>query len=249
MSTERLHAIVDLGRLSTAATGAGDIPEVKVSAADAPRLGAGLEAAEAPAGGRSEKPFLSKAAGAGRAVAAYAVAGLIGWHLYDLATPVHIVWPDFFGAQLRRQSAEKAEFERVTNKLAADVQALQARLDAIEKARSHEAKNTPSIDEVNRRIDDVKAGVAAEIGVLAGQVKEAQREAEAKRAETHVAPEQPERRPSEAEGHAHRPASVAAHVEAGWKRLHRRGDAFDPSLHPSAPGAPRPLGAPSYRQR
>ncbi len=247
MSTERHHAILELGPV--AAVAAGGIPEVRVSAADAPPGGARLEEADASAEGRLETPFIAKAARAGRAVAAYAIAGLIGWHLYDLAKPVQIAWPDILGALSAQKSDEQAELLRTTQKLAADIQALQARLDAIEKARGHEATNTPSIDEVNRRIDEMKAGVAAEIGALSGKIGEVQREAEAKRVEMPIAPEQPEKRATEVETHAHTPTSVAAHVEAGWKHVHRRGDAFDPSLHPSAPGAPRPLGAALYRHR
>ncbi|RTL85377.1 MAG: hypothetical protein EKK29_12400 [Hyphomicrobiales bacterium] len=248
MSTERPHALLEFGPVAAAA-GGGGVPEVRVSVADAPGGGARLDEAKPDEGVKPEASFLSRAVRAGRAFAAYAIAGVIGWHLYDLARPVHIAWPDLSVFGSAQKNVEEAEFRRVTQKLAADIQALEARLDALEKARGHEARNNQSIEEVNRRIDEMKAGVSAEVGALAGQIKEAQREAEAKRAETHVVPEPAESRVAGPEGHAHRPASVAAHVEAHWKRGHRRGDAFDPALHPNAPGAPRPLGSPLYRAR
>ncbi len=68
-----------------------------------------------------------------------------------------------------------------------------------------------------------------------------QREAEAKRAAA-VAVE----KPAADAGVARRSATVAAHVEPGWRRARGRGDACDPSLHPTAPGAPRPLGASAW---
>lgn len=248
MSTERPHALLEIGPVAAAAV-AGGVPEVRVSVADAPGGASRLDEAKPDAGGEPDTPFLSRALKAGRAIAAYAVAGVIGWHLYDLARPLHIAWPDLSSFTSTPRNVEEAEFRRVTQKLAADIQALDARLDALEKARGHEARNAQSIEDANRRIDEMKAGVAAEVGALAGQIKEVQREAEAKRAETHVAPEQAESRVAGPEGHAHKPATVAAHVEAHWKRGHRRGDAFDPALHPNAPGAPRPLGSALYRAR
>ncbi|WP_363346826.1 hypothetical protein [Methylocystis echinoides] len=253
MLTEHDHAIVPLG--AAPAMSAAAIPEIRLSAADAPKGGARVEEATAGASNEPQSHFAAKAGRAGRALAAYALAGLIGWHLYDIAAPID--WRDVLSFGSSQKAAEQAEMLRVTQKMAADIASLQARLDAIEKAHGAEAKNAASVDAANRRLDDVKAQLDAELGALAGQIKEVQREAEAKRQatrdekaeETRPASEPADRRAAGRGDNAHRSPYVAAHVEAGWKHGRRRGDAFDPALHPTAPGAPRPLGAPLYRQR
>lgn len=242
MSSERDHALLDLG--ATAIAAGASIPEISIGAADAPRGGAGPEASKARL--RNETNSLARAARAGRALAAYLVAGLVGWGLYDLAASVRPSWPDVFGAGSAQKSAEQAELLRLTQKMAADIRALQARLEAVEKARGPDA-NALSSDEANRRIGEAKAGVDARIGGLENEIEALRHEAASRRAEAQAVSDQPERRAGEAVGHAHRGAVVTAHVQAGWKRARPRGDAFDPALHPGAPGAPRPLGAALYR--
>lgn len=242
MPLKQDHALLEFG---AAAAGAGEAPEIRVSAADAPRGGLRIEEAPAEKKAERETHSLETAAKVGRALIAYALAGLVGWHLYDLAAPVHLAWPDILSSGSAQKSAEQAEWLRVTQKLAADMRAIEARLTALEKARGHDA-NALSSDEANRRIEAAKAGLGAEIAALSNELKAVQQEALSKRAETQAGSDQPERRAGEAGGHAHQAAASAVHDRSAWKRR-GRGDAFDPSLHPGAPGAPRPLGAALYR--
>jgi len=135
----------------------------------------------------------------------------------------------------------------VTQKMAAEIQALQTRVEALEKARSLDAKSTASLEELNRRIDAAKAETNAEIGAeidaLSSRFLLFQQEANTKFAEMSAA------RP--AEKHAAEPVESKAAPAVEKVRKYprrRRDDAFDPSLHPTAPGAPRPLGARLDRQ-
>jgi hypothetical protein len=263
MLTERNHAVLLLDSPATADRGV--VPEITVSAADAPSGGKRRDEAKADAADAPAPRAATGAARVARAFVAYGLAGFIGWTLYDLAAPLHrawsnvarrelalpelslpdlglsdLGWPDLFGARERR---EQAELLRLTQTLSAQVQTLQTKIDALEKARSQEGsetRNAPLVEELSRRLDETKTGLGADIGALSAQIKDI-REAEARRAETRAAAERLEKPIAAEAGASRRSPTVAAHVEPGWKRARRRGDAFDPSLHPTAPGAPRPL--------
>ncbi|HYA79305.1 MAG TPA: OmpH family outer membrane protein, partial [Methylocystis sp.] len=215
--------------VSSAAPEAGNIPEIRISSADRPH--GPLEEPQAISGPVAlRKPFLSRAARIGAAIAAYSLAGAVGWLLYGFVAPHYASWSDFMAAKFAQTSAAPVDLLPVTQKMAAEIQALQTRVEALEKARSLDTKAAASLEELNRRIDAAKAESNAEISALSSRFLLFQQEANTKIAEMSAA------RPVE---------NKAAHVvEKARKHAHRRrADAFDPSLHPTAPGAPRPLGA------
>ena len=215
--------------------------EIRISSADEPHGGSHLEEAQSGAGPFGlRQHFVSLAARIGPAIVAYSAAGVAGWLLYGLVAPHYAGWSDFFAAKFAQMSAAPVDLLPATQKMAAEIQALQAKVEALEKVRNADAKSAVSLEELNRRINDAKAETNAGIGALSSQFLLFQQEANAKFAEMSAA------RP--AEKHDIEPVestAKAAHAVAkGRRHIHRRrDDAFDPSLHPTAPGAPRPLGA------
>jgi len=116
-------------------------------------------------------------------------------------------------------------------------------MDAMSATPRKEDKEATNVDELNRRIDAAKADTSAEIRQLSNTVEQLQREMTARLAEIGAASRHAERAAAEAAAAPPRLAT-AVRVEEGYKRSHkRRGDAFDPTQNPHAPGAPRPLGA------
>jgi hypothetical protein len=226
--------------VSAAALEAGDIPEIRISSADRPHGGGSQEEPQAGSGPvvAAQARLLSRAARVGAAIAAYSLAGLAGWGLYGLVAPHYAGWSEFIAAKFAQMSAPPVDLLPVTQKMEAEIQALQKKVEAHEKARNGTAKSQPSLEELNRRIDEAKSETKAEIGALSSRVLLSEQETNAKFAEIRAA--RPAKKPSaELVGSKAAPA-----VEKGRKRAYRRrNDAFDPSQHPTAPGAPRPLGA------
>jgi hypothetical protein len=245
MLIERDCTLVEFGSDSTV-TG-GTIPEIKVGFDEG---GRGRAQPEEPAAGQdcaSSTLVDSRPARVARAIIAYAVTGLIGWCLYDLVPPARLIWPALPGFFAPHGALDHAEMTRQMLKIAEDLQTLKSRVDvleALEQAHGQETKSVPTLGYANRRIDEVKAGVDAQIAALWNQMKEFENEAQAKAQDLRQAATEQPRRPSGDDAEIGRKAaSVAAHVEPEWKRKrHRLHDAFDPATNPTAPGAPRPLG-------
>ena len=225
--------------VSAAALQAGDVPEIRVSSADGPHGGWRLDEVQADAGSVApRKRFLSRTARIGAAIVAYSLAGVVGWHLYDLVAPNYAGWPDFIAGKFAQMSAAPVDLLPVTQKMAAEIQALQTKVEALEKARNADTKSTPSVEELNRRIDAAKAETNAEIGALSSRFLLFQQEANTKFAEISAT------RLAETRDAGPVKSKAPPALEKGHKHARRRrGDAFDPSLYPTAPGAPKPLGA------
>lgn len=188
----------------------------------------------------------------------YLCAALTGWSLYELASPWFAALPELPKLQQaqkatesaqpvqEQKSPESAQLLQATQKIASQLQALQARMDAMSTAPRKEEREAPNVEELNKRIDAAKADTAAEIRQLTNTVEQLQREMNARMAEIGAASRHAERAATEAAAAAPPRLATAVRVEEGYKRTHkRRGDAFDPTLYPHAPGAPRPLGASS----
>jgi hypothetical protein len=216
-----------------------DVPEIRVSSADWPHGGWRPNEAQADAGPvEPRKRLLSRTARIGAAIVAYSFAGVMGWHLYDLVAPHYPGWPDFVAGKFAEMSAAPVDLLPVTQKMAAEIQALQTKVEALEKARNADTKSAPSVEELNRRIDAAKAESNAEIGALSSRFLLFQQEANTKFAEISTA------RPAEKRD----AEPVQSKAPTALEKVHRhargrRGDAFDPSRYPTAPGAPKPLGA------
>ena len=225
--------------VSAAALQAGDVPEIRVGSADRPLGGWRLDEAQADAGPVAPRQsFLSRTGRIGATIVAYSLAGVAGWHLYDLVAPNYAGWPDFIAGKFAQMSAAPVDLLPVTQKMAAEIQALQTKVVALEKARNADTKSAPSLEELNRRIDAANAETNAEVGVLSSRFLLFQQEANTKFAEISAA------RPTKRRGAAPAESKAPPALEKGHKHARgRRGDAFDPSLYPTAPGAPKPLGA------
>jgi hypothetical protein len=225
--------------VSAAALQAGDVPEIRVSSADRPHGGWRLDEAQADAGPVApRKRLLSRTARIGAAIVAYSLAGVVGWHLYGLVAPHYAGWPDFIAGKFAQMSTARVDLLPVTQKMAAEIQALQTKVEALEKVRNADTKSAPSLEELNRRVDAAKAETNAEIGALSSRFLLFQQEANTKFAEISAA------RPAEKRDAEPVESKAAPALEKGHKHARRRrGDAFDPSLYPTAPGVPKPLGA------
>ena len=108
--------------ISAGALQAGDVPEIRVSSADGPHGGWRLDEAQADAGpATARKRFLSRTARIGAAIVAYLLAGVAGWHLYDLVAPHYAGWPDFIAGKFAQMSAAPVDLLPVTRKMAAEI--------------------------------------------------------------------------------------------------------------------------------
>jgi len=122
---------------------------------------------------------------------------------------------------------ERAEILRMVHQMADEIRALKARVEAVH-AQSPSTKEATALEGLKARLDAVKTETGAEIAELAGKVDRLQREVTAKLAKASERLDRPDHR-----GAVPRAATTKA----------LRGDAFDPSQNPGAPGAPRPLGS------
>ena len=214
--------------VSAAAVEAGNIPEIRISATDRPSGGGRREEPQpGPGTATARRRSFSRVARIGAAIVAYSLAGLAGWGLYGLVAPRYAGWSDFIAAKFAQMSAPPVDLIPVTQKMKAEIQALQAKVEALEKARNATMRSLQSLDELNRRIDDAKSETKAEIGALSSRVLQVQQETNAKFAEMSAAPPAKKPRVEPAESKA------APAVEKSPKRAHSwRNDTFDPSQHP-----------------
>lgn len=225
--------------VSAAALEAGDTPEIRISSADRPHGDWRLEEARTGSGPIApRRRFLSRVARIAAPIVTYSLAGVVGWLVYGLVAPHYAGWHDFIAAKFVQMSAAPVDPLPMTQKMEAEIQALQTKVEALEKARNATTKSALSLEELNRRIDDAKSETKAETAALSSRFLLFQQETNTKFAEISAARPAKKRDTEPAESKA-RPA-----VEKGRKRARSgRNDAFDPSRYPTAPGAPRPLGA------
>ncbi|MFY9656995.1 MAG: hypothetical protein WAK01_10470 [Methylocystis sp.] len=235
-----------LAAISAMAGQPGTIPEIRISAADRPPGGRRREEPQAESGPTAARARLLKRAGrTGATLAACALAGLAGWGLYGVVVPQSSGWFDFIAAKTAQWSAPPVDLLPVTQKLQAEIESLQKKVEALEKSRSANTKSVAALekslgafDGINRRIDETKTETKSEIDALSGRIVALQQETNAKLSELSSAHPARKRGAQPVENRA----SPAA--EQRQRQATRRNDAFDPSQHPGAPGAPRPLGAP-----
>jgi hypothetical protein len=142
-----------------------------------------------------------------------------------------------------QDSAERREMLRTTQKMAEDIRSLKASFEVLRATQSQTATDTARLENLKTRLDAVKTETGASIAGLADKVERMQREPEAKLSQIIERLDRMERQISapvaavSAGGNPALAASVTRKQAQGG-----RGDAFDPSQNPNAPGAPRPLG-------
>lgn len=171
------------------------------------------------------------------AAAAYFSVGILGWYLCELASP-HILTLQTPGFGFAQKTPESTDLLlQATQKMTSELQALQGRIEAMNATRAKGDAGAVNVDEMNRRIDAAKAETGAQIRQLASTVEQLQRDMNARLSEI-AAASRPAERPEPPR------LTTAVRIEEGHRRSRRfRGDAFDPSMHPDAPGAPRQLRA------
>jgi len=166
------------------------------------------------------------------------------------------------GPVATQESVARTEMLRATQEMAGDIRGLKANVEALRAAQSQSGNDATALEGLKTRLDAVKAETGASIAELAGKVENMQRGPEAKlseiierldRIEHQIAP-----LAAASLGAASAPGNAAAGKPAqpavaqakpplenahGQRKIGGRGDAFDPSQNPTAPGVPRPLGS------
>jgi hypothetical protein len=161
-----------------------------------------------------------------------------------------------------QESVARTEMLRAAQEMAEDIRGLKANVEALRAAQSQPGKDAAALEGLNSRLDAANRETSASIAELAGKVENIQREPEAKlsevierldRIEHQIAP-----LATASLGAASAPGNAAAGKPAqpavaqakpplenahGQRKIGGRGDAFDPSKNPTAPGVPRPLGS------
>ena len=232
-----------LAAVSAATAQPGDVPEIRISAADRPPRD---RRQEPQAESRSPAARTQLWKRAGKTGAALAACALAGWGLYRFVAPQSAGWFDAIAAKTAQLTAPPVDLVPVTQKLQAEIEALQKKVEGLDKSRSAHTKSLASVEKslgtleaINRRIDEAKTETKTEIDALSGRVAALQQETNAKLSELSAA-HPPKKRSADAAESKAAPSAERTHSH----QTARRNDAFDPSQHPGAPGAPRPLGTP-----
>ena len=152
---------------------------------------------------------------------------------------------------------------RTAQKMAEDIRALKANVEALRAAQSQPGQDATALEGLKTRLDAVKTETGASIAELAGKVEQMQREPAAKLSQVIERLDRIEHQiaaplATASLGAASAPGTAAARKPAqlavapakpplenahGQRKIGGRGDAFDPSQNPTAPGVPRPLGS------
>ena len=160
--------------------------------------------------------------------------------------------------RLDAESSEPTETQT-----ADDIRALKASVDALRAAQSQSQIDATALEGLKTRLDYVKSETAASIAEVAGKIEQMQREPAAKLSQVierldHIEHQIATPLATASLGATSAPGKAAARKQAqvavapakppleyarGQRNIGRRGDAFDSSQNPTAPGAPRPLGS------
>jgi hypothetical protein len=142
-----------------------------------------------------------------------------------------------------QESVESAEVGRAAQKMAEEIRALKANVEAMHTAQSLSAKDAAALGNLKTRLDAVKTETSAAIAEVAGKVEHLQRETAAKLSEVSERFDRIEHQIVALLAAAPVGGGSASAAPVARKRAQGgRGDAFDPSQNSTAPGAPRPLG-------
>jgi hypothetical protein len=238
---------------SPAASPAADVPELRAERVDAAIAAKVSDESETRAARRPLVAFKRGVIYGSRllwAALVYGGAGLAGWLIAEAAWPTLSAIPGLVRTMATQDSADRAALLRTTQKMEEEIRALHAEMETMRASTEAATPASDAVENLGRRIDAMKTETGAAIGALSSQVEGLQREVAAKPAATAERSETGERSSGRTEriaveSSAPRRTTVSATVKVGEglrRPKIRRGDAFDPSKHPDAPGAPRPLG-------
>jgi uncharacterized protein YidB (DUF937 family) len=178
-------------------------------------------------------------------------------------SPFFALKPPPAGPVATQESMARTEVLRATQEMAGDIRALKANVEALRAAQSQSGNDAAALEGLKTRLDAVKAETGASIAELAGKVENMQREPETKLSQVLERLDRIEQQiaaplATASLGAASAPGKAAAGKQAqiavapakpplenahGQRKIGGRGDAFDPSKNPTAPGVPRPLGS------
>jgi hypothetical protein len=142
-----------------------------------------------------------------------------------------------------QESAEHAETSRTVEKMAEEIRALKADVEAMHASQSSNVQDTAALEGLGTQINLTKTETSAAIAELAGKVEQLERESAAKLSQIYERfdrIEHPIAAPTAASPAA---ASESGATVARKRARGTRHDAFNPSQNPKAPGVPRPLGS------
>ncbi|MGH6867706.1 MAG: hypothetical protein ACREDA_02290, partial [Methylocella sp.] len=94
--------------------------------------------------------------------------------------PFYAIKPPPAPAVVPQESVERTEVLRTAQKMAEDIQALKANVEALRAAQSQSGKDATALEDLKTRLDAVKTETGASIADLAGKVEQMQREPAAK---------------------------------------------------------------------
>jgi uncharacterized protein YidB (DUF937 family) len=208
------------------------------------------------------KQLFSYGARAALAACLFGFAWAAGSYFSTGQLPFYAIKPPPAPPVATQESVARTETLRAAQEMAEDIRALKANVEALRAAQSQPGKDATALEGLQTHLDAVKAETGASIAELAGKVENMQREPEAKlsevierldRIEHQIAP-----LATASLGAASAPGNAVAGKPAqpavaqakpplenahGQRKIGGRGDAFDPSKNPTAPGVPRPLGS------
>jgi hypothetical protein len=138
-----------------------------------------------------------------------------------------------------QERAEQAETSRTVQKMAEEIRAFKADVEAMHAAQSSNAQDTAALEALSTQLNLTKTEANAASAELAGKIEQLERESAAKLSQIYERFDRIEH-PIAASPAA---ASKSGTTVAKNRTRDRRRDAFDPSQNPNAPGAPHPLGS------
>ena len=225
-----------------------------------------FKAAEAASARRAPPRFeqlFSYGSHAALAACLFGFAWAAGSYFSGGQSPFYPLKPPAAWTVVPQESAERSELLRMGQKMAEDIRALKANFEALRAAQSQTAKDTTALEALKSRLEAVNTETGASLAELAGKVEHMPREPAAKLSQVLERLDRIERQiaaplatasigaaPAPGSAAAGKPAQLAVapakpplETAKGQRNIGGRGDAFDPSQNPAAPGGPRPLGS------
>ncbi len=139
----------------------------------------GAEAVSAQGAPPRFEQFFSYGSHAALAACLFGFAWAAGWYFSGNSAPYDALKPPPEPTVATQESAERTEMLRTAQKMAGDIQALKANVEALRAARSQTA-NTTALDGLKSRLEAGNTETAASIAELAGKIEHIQREPAAK---------------------------------------------------------------------
>lgn len=142
-----------------------------------------------------------------------------------------------------QESGEHAEASRTVQKIAEEIRALKADIEAMRATESLNSQDTAALEGLSTQLNLTKFEASAAIAELAGRVEQLERESAAKLSQIYERFDRIEH-PIAAPTAASLGATSGSGATVARNRARgKRHDAFDPFQNPKAPGVPRPLGS------